>query len=388
MGKLTKNFMKISLFVSFCVLINFLIIEVCIFYFSGMMKKKHSRNLSEMTIPAPIGDGFKKYHDNRLGWDTRYETPYGERPRAKAYTGDYLAAFGDSFTFCADVQDHETWEEYLAEMLQSNVYNFGVGAYGTDQAYLKFIEYSESGRVKTKVVTLSIIMENINRIVSTYRKFYTIVTGCPRTKPRFKLVKAHELYSAEDELILIPNPIQDENDLQRLTDVSAIPSIGRFDYFFQKHLYWNAVDFPYSRQILSPAFRRKVLDIFLERVNRLYLWRDMEARGIMFKIIDNFVSRATTHGLVPIIMILPMKEDLIYRVENGENPAPINLVEAYCRRKQYLCFNPISRMADAVITGGTQVKRLIEGHARPAGNRLIAKNLFNFLKANDLLLKE
>ena len=374
------------MFVSFCVLINLLVLEVCIYFFSGMMKAKHSRNLNEMTIQAPIGDGFKKYYDSTLGWDTRYKTSYGERPRSRNYPSDYLAAFGDSFTFCADVHDHETWEEYLAEMVQSNIYNFGVGAYGTDQAYLKFLKYLP--KIKTRVVTLGLIMENINRIVNTYRKFYAIVTGAPRTKPRFKLVNAHELYSSDYELVLIPNPIQNENDLKLLTDVNAIPSIGKFDYFFQKHLYWNAVDFPYSRLVLSPAFRRKVLDIFLERINKLNLWRDPEARGIMFKIIDNFVSQAMNHDLVPIIVILPMKEDVIYSVEKGKNPPPVKLVEAYCKSRQYLCFNAIPGLADQVTTADIQVKQLIEGHARPAGNRMIARNFFNFLKANNLLPQE
>ena len=52
-----------------------------------------------------------------------------------------IATFGDSFTFCRQVNDHQTWQSHLAKNLKTNVLNFGVGNYGLDQSYLKYRKY-------------------------------------------------------------------------------------------------------------------------------------------------------------------------------------------------------------------------------------------------------
>ena len=40
-----------------------------------------------------------------------------------------ILCFGDSFTFCRQVNDNETWEYYLSELENTNVKNFGVGRF-------------------------------------------------------------------------------------------------------------------------------------------------------------------------------------------------------------------------------------------------------------------
>ena len=61
-----------------------------------------------------------------------------------------ISTYGDSFTFCRQVNDNETWEHYLSEINNSNVQNFGVGNYGIDQSLLRLKkEYSNNS---TKIV--------------------------------------------------------------------------------------------------------------------------------------------------------------------------------------------------------------------------------------------
>src|SRR6476661_1198597 len=50
-----------------------------------------------------------------------------------------INTYGDSFTQCQQVSDGETWQEYLAAHLGEPVRNFGVGGYGTYQAYLRLL---------------------------------------------------------------------------------------------------------------------------------------------------------------------------------------------------------------------------------------------------------
>ena len=37
-----------------------------------------------------------------------------------------ISCYGDSFTFCRQVDDNETWEYYLAKLAKINVLNFGI----------------------------------------------------------------------------------------------------------------------------------------------------------------------------------------------------------------------------------------------------------------------
>jgi hypothetical protein len=46
-----------------------------------------------------------------------------------------INTYGDSFTQCHQVSDGETWQEYLAAHLGEPVRNFGMGGFGTYQAY-------------------------------------------------------------------------------------------------------------------------------------------------------------------------------------------------------------------------------------------------------------
>ena len=41
-----------------------------------------------------------------------------------------LLAKRDSYAFCRQVHDFETWEHYLSDILKSSVLNFGLGTMG------------------------------------------------------------------------------------------------------------------------------------------------------------------------------------------------------------------------------------------------------------------
>ena len=56
-----------------------------------------------------------------------------------------IHTYGDSFTHCDQVNDGETWQEYLAAHLQEPVLNYGVGAYSVYQAYRRMRRVRDSG---------------------------------------------------------------------------------------------------------------------------------------------------------------------------------------------------------------------------------------------------
>ena len=58
-----------------------------------------------------------------------------------------LNSYGNSFTECHQVSDHETWQEYLAAHLGEPIRNFGMGGYGALQSYRRMVrtEVSDLG---------------------------------------------------------------------------------------------------------------------------------------------------------------------------------------------------------------------------------------------------
>ncbi len=67
-----------------------------------------------------------------------------------------LNTYGNSFTECHQVSDHETWQEYLAAHLGEPVRNFGMGGYGAYQSYRRMIR-TEASDLGTEYVLLYIL---------------------------------------------------------------------------------------------------------------------------------------------------------------------------------------------------------------------------------------
>lgn len=78
--------------------------------------------------------------------------------------------YRDSYTFGHEVNNNETWEYYLSELTGTYVLNFGVGAYGSDQACLKLKRNIENG-FKTPVVILTVWSWSINRLLTPIDHF-------------------------------------------------------------------------------------------------------------------------------------------------------------------------------------------------------------------------
>ena len=66
-----------------------------------------------------------------------------------------INTYGNSFTQCHQVSDGETWQEYLAAHLGEPVRNFGMGGFGTYQAYRR-IRRTEIGDLGTRYIILYI----------------------------------------------------------------------------------------------------------------------------------------------------------------------------------------------------------------------------------------
>lgn len=119
-----------------------------VYYFIWFKTKSFSRWFKKI---------FDHGYDNELGWVRKPNTFHNEIGRGgevKWTTNEFgartnpgfdlspssISCYGDSFTFCRQVNDDETWEHFLSKEINQNVINFGVGNYGLDQSVLRIKE--------------------------------------------------------------------------------------------------------------------------------------------------------------------------------------------------------------------------------------------------------
>jgi hypothetical protein len=320
------------------------------------------------TIDAARVPGLASHFDATLGWTNRYHTPLEERPQPRRYGRTELAAFGDSYTHCDEVGDAETWEAYLADELQADVLNFGVGAYGPDQALLRYRQKARA-LATTPVVALGVVLENVNRLVNTYRPFYYRDTGVPLTKPRF--------VQEAGALRLLPNPIQRAQDLGRLADPAFVDAIGAQDFWYSRGDL-PRLGFPYARLLMSPAVWRQALEGGRGRRSEIAerparnLWKDPQARALFLAIVDAFATDVAAAGARPLFVILPGKPHVDQR--RAGQPIPgYEPVKAHLEERSYDRLDGIAELSasdepsEALFRPG--------GHLSPLANRMLARAL-------------
>ncbi|RLE28082.1 MAG: hypothetical protein DRJ65_00825 [Acidobacteria bacterium] len=175
-------------------------------------------------------DSVVRIYDPIVGWRTR---PGIERPMMTVSEAGFrglrsvteerpscfrIVTFGDSFTFGAEVLDHEAWPYLLQSLLEraglgNEVLNFGEGGYGTDQAYLRWTR--EGPLFQPDLVIFGLQPENAFRNLNVVRNLY-FGSPLPFSKPRFVL---HENQSLQ--LVNSP-PVSPEGVWQAIENGSLL----------------------------------------------------------------------------------------------------------------------------------------------------------------------
>ena len=280
-----------------------------------------------------------------------------------------LAAFGDSFTFGGDVADRDAFLEALARLDGAiEVENYGVPAYGLDQAFLRYRK--ERATADARIVILGYYSENICRDVSVFRPFYNPGTVFPLAKPRFVI--------AGDRLELLPNPLPTVESYRRLLAdppavlaalgahdafSSAAPRAGRWD--------WSAA----VRLAKLVATRRSPAD-------RDRCYGDPEAFALVSRLLTQFYETVLRDGAEPVILIFPTREELLARQRGSpRNAAPLLALLA---ERGYRVVDALEAL---VGEGDGTGLEFLPAHLTPRGNALVAELLRRRLQDFGLLGK-
>lgn len=297
--------------------------------------------------------------DQEIGWINPYSTPYGERPRSHDYGRPLLALFGDSFTHADEVEDNETWAEFLAPLIASDVYNFGAGAYGLDQAVLRFER--ESKRRPTRLALLSFVGVDLDRCLTSFWKFYFPIGDFPLTKPRFTV--------RDEQLHFHPNPAETSEELAAaIQDPVFIERIGRDDPFYNPYAL-KPLRFPYIFSLANISLLRAAFS----NERAAHPWEVPKHIQLAELLFLRFIAGARSQGIVPIIMHLPQSSEVQAAVRDDIVPPAVHQLERICAEQELTCWAPIY---DAQKLGGNFTKLYTRGraggHLTVEGNRWLA----------------
>jgi len=293
---------------------------------------------------------FEHGYDQELGWARKPNTEHneiGKNSRVTKWTTNSnvgrtnpdfdhthskISCYGDSFTFCRQVDDDETWEHYLSKSLNSNVQNFGVGNYGIDQSLLHLKRNFDKN--KTDIIILSVVPDTISRIVSVWKHYYEYGNTFG-FKPRFFLERGN--------LVLNKNPI---NSREKFSNYEKyLEDIRKNDFFYQEKFKKEKISFPYSITIFKNAKRNFRIIYWVLKIKglkkrgmdtkkidwnpmkvimeinlrwRLKLFRDLETTRLLKEIIQEFSNFAKTNQSKAVFAFLPQKDDLLF-IKNNYN---------------------------------------------------------------------
>ncbi len=240
---------------------------------------------------------FSKSGENSAGELWRWSTDeFGARlnPNFGASLTPYIATFGDSWTFGDEVDDDETWQHFLSNKLGTNVSNYGVNAYGTGQALLRFKDKLNAG-LSPKIVILGIFEDNFKRVLNRFRPFYFAKTGLKLGfKPRAYLDDLGRLRFLETEL---KATVYDRKKLLYLVEASR-----EGDFWAN---FYPRSEFPFSLNLARATFMR-ICIAYPSMPNcssaKEPTWNTSEVQELMNAVILEFIRISKKEKIIPIIL--------------------------------------------------------------------------------------
>lgn len=320
-------------------------------------------------------------HDAVLGWSLRpgfrsslctidadgnRRDPARPAPMSKAVR---VATFGDSFTFGGDVADREAYPEVLARRdARLAVANYGVPAYGLDQAFLR---YQRDGRMShPQIVVIGFMSENVCRSVSVFRPFYQPASLLPFAKPRY--------VPGEHGPYLIDNPLPRLDDYRTLMarPAETLSRLGEHDFFYGTRPRAGPLDGSAAVRLLKVAAEQWGPG----RRSRFYA-ADSEAFRVTTELFTAFYEMALRDGAQPVIVIFPEHSDLVrWRSAGIKRYAPLL---QFFAGKGYRVLDAM----EAFDAAGRDrpIAELVPTHYSPLANELVAEQVLRKLRSLKLV---
>ncbi len=269
----------------------------------------------------PLIENYASYLKNRdpvLGWPSRANFGQGEFDRSGSRLvpkfpdpalPSCAALFGDSFTWGDEVTPEQAYGNVLSGLMGCRVANYGVGGYGTDQAYLR---YKKVINDNAPIVIMGHYSENIIRNINQERGFLT--NQAIGLKPRFIL--------EANELKLIPLPPLTETE--HLSLRSHAQELLPYDYFAPGGPSGiHSLKFPYTLSALGTIQHYRLIARLKRNPSYAQFYdpaHPSQALQVTEAIIKAFVSEAQKRNQKPMVLLIPDEKDLRWLRDHGTLP--------------------------------------------------------------------
>ena len=302
-------------------------------------------------------------------------------PNEKLKESNY-AIFGDSYALSRQVKESETIAHFLGNMFNQYFPNYGVGNYGLDQAFLRYMKYKSL--LRNKHIIFIIVPETIVRINTRWRHFHETgnIFGF---KSKFSINK-------NDQLFIEDNPIKYFSDYKNVFNsfknkTSDLIKDPIYKYRFKE----EAVNFENLIKFKSGTIS-KLLEYFewLFKKNYLKKISDPEGLTIRMKSNSNFSNKCYTINKTQRLfekLILEIKKETKNNMSLFFIPQLSDIDKDSSNRQKF--FNRIRDIHKVKIHDATNylikemgsikktellyVERGFGGHLTNKGNLLIAK---------------
>ena len=368
---------------SFLILLLLLLSEGLSFWAGKYLEKKHvfyravagdyERYLSlrdpVVGWPSPSLFGLAEY--DRIGSRVVPQFPDPHKERA------LVSLYGDSFTWGFQVPANQAWGNLLARKLGRRVNNFGVGGYGSDQSYLRFLHNTGED---APIVILAHLSENILRNLNQFRDLISN-PGSIGFKPRFILDS-----SGQAQLIPMPH-LSKAAYLRCLADPEVY--LKHEEFLPGKPSGPLILNFPFTWSVLTVLRHYHVrAKLRGEPRHMQFYCRDHPAKGtsITAAILASFCKKARSREKVPVVLLIPTGLDLEYARDHETWPYEPLVDELADREFPVLDAGPLliekigNRPIEDYFVGDTS------HHFNREGNRLLAEIVYDYLVGRGLVL--
>jgi hypothetical protein len=319
-------------------------------------------------MPRPNRQFNKLYIHNSVG--LRVQSQEQQYTRIPLKNTLRIALFGDSYIYGDEVPFEETIGYFLQQELNSHgikaeVINFGVGAYGIDQAYLRW--YYEGQYFMPDIVISGFQPDNVFRNVNLIRAFYSKKEAFPFSKPRFIF--------KDDSLQLINQPTLLPDSLAVTISHMKTWKLSSYETFYKPEEYVKP--FWYKSKLVSLIMN--VIEINrwnIKKTETTEFGLHKEPALLTLKIMDVFKSKTEENGSSFFILHLPRKRDLS-DIQNHQCLSYEGILNALDKKRMVI--HPEENMLQASKKLGFANLFQAQEHYSGLASKAVAKEIFLFL---------
>lgn len=377
------------IFYIFVEAIFFITIKLCYSKIPWIITEKDEFPKFEKT---KINNFLKNTFDINLGWNWKPNSKYSEKSFDKSnqiFYGKFgerlgskkniikkkyhFASFGDSFVFCRYVNSKQTWQENLSNLTLRQGLNLGVGNFGLDQIYLKYLNAKIPKNIKT--IFIGFVPETLSRCLCSWKHYHEF-NNIFGFKPRFVYHR--------NNLKLIPNPIKKQKDFENIYKI--IKKLRKHEFFYKVKFSRSKLFFPYFLSLFKrPNYNfklilfsiLKILNINENKIYELIIKENCIKNDFYFglkknnqlikKIMTKIADKSKKRNQKVIFLIFPQKYDLKLKKNNykkffAQNKKNFNILDFTNVFKK----NELSKV---------YLQDKYGGHLSPYGNKLVAKTI-------------